>query len=116
MKNRVQMIGNLGMNPELSKVNNSSIAKFSIANSERWQNDKGEWQENTYWHNVVAWGKTGERLAESLQKGDRIALEGKLVSKSYEDKNGTKHYVTEIVLSAFERVAPPTKKEMQLVQ
>lgn len=114
MKNRVQLIGNLGNTPESNNVGNSVLSKFSIANRESWQDAKGEWQENTYWHQVVAWGKLAERVASSLKKGDKIALEGRLVSRNYEDKEGQKHYITEIVLNNYETLLVPKGKEMKV--
>jgi single-strand DNA-binding protein len=105
MKNRVQLIGNLGDAPAVLNLKGSNaLAKFSIATSERYQDNKGEWQENTYWHQVVAWGNLAVKASEMLKKGDKIALEGKLISRVYEDKDGKKQYITEVVLSNYELV------------
>ncbi|MGB0886492.1 MAG: single-stranded DNA-binding protein [Vicingaceae bacterium] len=100
LKNRVQLIGNLGMSPEIKNLESGKkLAKFSIATNESYRNAKGDKIEDTQWHNVVAWGKTAEIIEKYLQKGSEVALEGKLTSRSYDDKDGNKRYVTEIIAS-----------------
>ena len=100
LRNSVQLIGNLGMNPEVKTLESgSTLAKFSIATSERYKNNKGEQVNDTTWHNVVAWGKTAEIAEKYLKKGAQVAVEGKLTSRSYEAKDGTKRYVTEILVN-----------------
>ena len=73
------------------------MAKFSIATNETYKNAKGEKVENTQWHNVVAWEKTAEIVEKYLEKGKEVAIEGKLTSRSYDDKEGVKKYITEII-------------------
>ena len=100
LKNRVQLIGNLGMSPEIKNLESGKkLAKFSVATNESYRNAKGDKIEDTQWHNVVAWGKTAEIIEKYLQKGSEVALEGKLTSRSYDDKDGNKRYVTEIIAS-----------------
>ena len=100
LRNSVQLIGNLGMNPEVKTLESgSTLAKFSIATSERYKNNKGEQVNDTTWHNVVAWGKTAEIAEKYLKKGAQVAVEGKLTNRSYEAKDGTKRYVTEILVN-----------------
>ncbi len=100
LKNKVQLIGNLGMNPEIKTLDSGKkLAKFSIATNESYKNAKGEKIEDTQWHNLVAWGKTAEIIEKYLQKGNEVALEGKLSNRSYDDKDGNKRYVTEIVVN-----------------
>ena len=100
LRNSVQLIGNLGMNPEVKTLDNgATVAKFSIATTEKYKNNKGEQVNDTTWHNLVAWGKTAEIAEKYLSKGSQIAVEGKLVNKSYEAKDGTKRYVTEILVN-----------------
>ncbi|MGB5274956.1 MAG: single-stranded DNA-binding protein [Flavobacteriaceae bacterium] len=97
IKNRVQLIGNLGQDPEIVNMENGGkLAKFSIATSETYKNAKGEKVEDTQWHNVVAWGKTAEIVESFLTKGKQVAVEGKLVHRSYETKEGEKRYITEV--------------------
>jgi single-strand DNA-binding protein len=100
LKNRVHLIGNLGMNPEVKSISNGSkLAKFSLATNETYKNTKGEKVTETQWHNLVAWGKTAEIAEKYLEKGKEIAVEGKIVSRQYDDKEGNKKYITEIVIN-----------------
>ncbi len=100
LRNKVQLIGNLGQNPEIINLDSGKkLAKISIATNETYKNNKGESVKDTQWHNCVAWGKTADIIEQYLQKGNEIAIEGKLVNNSYEDKNGDKRYSTEIVIN-----------------
>ena len=97
LKNRVQLIGNLGNDPEIMNLDGGKkLARFSVATNETYKNAAGEKVTDTQWHNVVAWGKTAEIVENYLTKGKEIALEGKLVNRSYETKEGEKKYTTEI--------------------
>ena len=97
LKNKVQLIGNLGNNPEVrSMESGKKMARFSIATSETYRNAKGEKVKETQWHNVVAWGKVAEIIEKFLVKGSEVAIEGKLVNRNYNDKEGNKKYVTEV--------------------
>src|SRR5678815_4598835 len=85
-KNRIQLIGNLGGKPEIKKTENGKkLAQFSLATSESFRNSKGESIKETQWHRVVAWGKVAEVAEKFLDKGKAVAIEGKLVSRSYND-------------------------------
>lgn len=98
LRNKVQLIGHLGNNPEIITLESGKkLAKFSIATNETYKNAQGEKVKNTEWHNVIAWNKTAEIIEKYLEKGSEIAIEGKLTSRSYDDKDGNKRYVTEIV-------------------
>ncbi|WP_347172756.1 single-stranded DNA-binding protein [Polaribacter uvawellassae] len=98
LRNKVQLIGNLGNNPEIITLESGKkLAKMSIATNETYKNAQGEKVTDTQWHNVVAWNKTAEIIEKYLQKGSEVAIEGKLTSRSYEDKDGTKKYITEVV-------------------
>lgn len=98
LKNRVQLIGNLGQEPEIIMLESGSkLAKFSLATNDYYLNKQGEKVEDTQWHNVVAWGKTADIVEKYVNKGQEIAVDGKLTSRSYEDKEGVKKYITEIV-------------------
>ena len=95
--NRVQLIGLLGKDPEVKSLENGrQMTKFSIATNETYKNAQGEKVTDTTWHNLVAWGKTADIVEKYVRKGDKICVEGKLVNRNYEDKDGKKHYVTEI--------------------
>jgi len=98
LRNKVQLIGNLGNNPEVITLDSGKkLAKFSIATNDSYTNAKGEKITDTQWHNVIAWNKTAEMVEKYLVKGKEIAVEGKITSRSYDDKDGTKKYITEIV-------------------
>jgi single-strand DNA-binding protein len=97
LKNKVQLIGNLGNNPEVKTLESGKkMAKFSIATNETYRNAKGEKELETQWHNLIAWGKVAEIAEKFLQKGSEVALEGKLINRSYNDKEGNKKYITEV--------------------
>ena len=105
LKNSVRLVGNLGMDPEVKSFdNNRMLAKISIATNESYKNDKGEKITDTQWHNLVLWGAQAKLAEDLLKKGDEIAIEGKLASRSYVDKDGNKHYVTEVVVNEFLKV------------
>jgi len=100
LTNNVRLIGRLGQNPDVKELTGGKkLTKFSIATSESYRDDKGEKVTETQWHNLVAWGKTADVAAQYLTKGKEIAIEGKLSSRCYTDKDGNKRYTTEIVVS-----------------
>ncbi len=97
--NKAILIGNLGKDPELRYTNSGiAVATFSVATNESWKDPEGNVQERTQWHNIVAWRKLAEICGEYLKKGGKIYLEGRLQYRNYDDKNGVKRYVTEIVM------------------
>lgn len=97
LKNKVQLIGNLGNAPEVKTTESGKkLARFSIATNESYRNAKGEKVTETTWHNIVAWGKVAEIAEKYLTKGKEVAVEGKLINRSYTDKDGNKKYVTEV--------------------
>ena len=98
LRNKVQLIGHVGNAPEIVNLESGKkLAKFSIATNESYKNAKGEKITDTQWHNVVAWGKTAELVENYVPKGKEVGVEGKLTSRSYEDKDGIKRYITEVV-------------------
>jgi single-strand DNA-binding protein len=100
MRNKVQLIGNLGANPEVKTLQGGKkLVKFSIATSESYKNAEGKKIKETQWHNLVAWNKTAEIAEKYLRKGSEVAIEGKLVNKNYTDKEGNKKYSTEILVN-----------------
>ncbi|MDX1333667.1 MAG: single-stranded DNA-binding protein [Robiginitalea sp.] len=97
LRNKVLLIGNLGQDPDvLVMESGSKMARFSIATNETYRNGKGEKVTDTQWHQVVAWGKTAEIVESYLTKGKEVAVEGKLVHRSYDGNDGQKKYVTEV--------------------
>jgi len=102
LRNTVQLIGNVGNAPELMTFDSGTKkATFSLATNESFTNAKGEKIDNTQWHNIVVWGKTAEVVTKHFDKGTRIAIEGKLTSRTYEAKDGSKRYITEIIMNEF---------------
>ncbi len=100
MKNRVQLIGNAGNDPEVKTLESGKkLAHLTIATNEIYRNDKGEKVEHTEWHRVTAWGKTAEIIEKFVVKGKEVAIDGKLTHRSYDDKNGEKKYITEVVVN-----------------
>lgn len=98
MKNKVQLIGNVGNEPEVKTFGEGKkVANITIATNDYFINDKGEKVEQTEWHRVTAWGKTAEIIEKYVTKGKEIAIEGKLTHRSYDDKDGNKRYITEVV-------------------
>ncbi len=98
--NRVTMIGQLTADPESKETAGGSLAKFGLATNYRWKDDSGEWRSGVDFHNVVAWRGLAEKIAAGFQKGDRVFLEGKLTTRSWETDSGDKRYRTEIVASS----------------
>ena len=100
LRNKVQLIGNLGNDPEIINLESGkTLAKFSIATNESYKNAQGEKVTDTQWHNIVAWGKTAQIVEKYITKGKEVVVEGKLTSRSWEDKDGNKRYITEVVVS-----------------
>lgn len=99
LRNSVRLIGRVGNAPEIKTFEKgNTLATFSLATNEVYYNDKGEKQESTQWHNLVAWGKTAEIVQKFVEKGKEIAIDGKLTYRSYDDKEGIKRYSTEIII------------------
>lgn len=100
LRNKVQLIGNLGAEPEIvSFENGNKLAKIRLATNEYFKNSDGERQVNTQWHNLIAWGKNAEILEKYVKKGQEICVEGKLINRSFDTKEGEKRYITEIQIS-----------------
>ncbi len=100
LKNSVRLIGFLGAAPEVKEFSKSKkVAKVNLATNDAYKNQKGEKVEETQWHQLVMWGNQAEFAAQYLNKGSEVAIEGKLVTRTYDDKDGVKRYVTEIVIN-----------------
>ncbi|MFY0602470.1 MAG: single-stranded DNA-binding protein [Flavobacteriaceae bacterium] len=98
LRNKVQLIGNLGNDPEIITLDSGKkLAKFSIATNDSYKNAQGEKIVDTQWHNIIAWNKTAEIIEKYVEKGKEIAIEGRLTNRSYETSEGEKRYITEIV-------------------
>lgn len=100
LRNRVQLIGHPGADPEIRNLEKGTkLAKLSLATNETYKNAKGEKITETQWHNIIAWGKTAEFMEKYVQKGKEVGVEGKLVNRSYENSEGEKKYITEVVVN-----------------
>lgn len=102
LRNRVNLIGHVGADPEVKSFDNDKKkAYFNLATSETYRNDKGEKVEETQWHRLVAWGKSAEIIEKYVTKGKELAVEGKLVHRTYNDPNGDKRFITEVIVNDF---------------
>ena len=100
--NKVTLIGNLGKDPEVQTLETGvALAKFSLATSESYKDSEGVKHTQTEWHNIIVWRSLAEVAGKYLRKGSTIYLEGKIKTRSYEDKDGNKKYVTEIIADNF---------------
>jgi single-strand DNA-binding protein len=96
--NKVILVGNVGKDPEVRYVDsNIAVAKFTLATSETYKNKNGEIQKNTEWHNIVLWRGLAQIAEKYVKKGSQLYIEGKIRTRSYDDKEGVKKYITEIV-------------------
>lgn len=101
--NKVILIGRLGGDPELRYTpSGDAVANFRVATNTVWRDREGNQQEKTEWHRVVAWRKLAERCGEYLKKGSHVYIEGRLETRSWEDKNGNRRYVTEIITNRMQ--------------
>ncbi|MBU0765253.1 MAG: single-stranded DNA-binding protein [Bacteroidetes bacterium] len=100
LKNRVQLIGNLGMDPEVKETGNGkTVARLSLATSESYKGKDGNKVDNTQWHKLVAWGNLADIAAKFLKKGQEVAVEGKLSHRAYNDKEGNRRMISEIIVT-----------------
>ncbi len=100
LRNKVQLIGHLGQAPEIITFDSGNkLAKITLATNETYRNAKGEKVTDSQWHNAIAWGKTADIIENFVVKGQEIAIEGKLVNKSYETKEGDKRFRTEVQIN-----------------
>ena len=95
--NKAIIVGNLGRDPEVRYTQSgTAMTTFSVATTDTWMDQSNERQERTEWHRVVAWGKLGETCGQYLSKGRQVYIEGRLQTRSYDDKEGIRRYTTEI--------------------
>jgi single-strand DNA-binding protein len=97
--NKVTLLGNLGKDPEVKYTpSGTPVAKLALATNERYKDKEGQWQDRTEWHNVVLWQRLAEIAGEYLKKGSKVYIEGKLQTRSWDDKQtNQKRYMTEVV-------------------
>ena len=101
MINKAYIIGNIGSDVQHRDAQNGSIASFSVATSETWTDKSGEKKENTEWHKIVVFGKLADVVGQYYKKGNKVYVEGKLQTRSWEGDDGVKRYTTEIVVNGF---------------
>ena len=118
--NKVQIIGNLGADPEIKySANGTAMANLKVATSDSRKNKEGEWEERTEWHRVLLLGRNAENAKDYLHKGSKVYIEGKIETRSWDDQNGQKHYMTEIIgndmmfLDAKDKSAPDNHEPAQ---
>lgn len=100
--NKAILVGNLGRDPELKYTpSGRAVATFSIATNRRWTGQDGQKNQATTWHNIVSWGRQAEVMKEYLHKGDQVYIEGRIENRSYDDKEGNKRYISEVVVENF---------------
>ncbi len=107
MVNKVILIGNLGADPEIRYTQSGTpVVNFRIATTERWKGQDGQPQEQTEWHQIVAWRRLAEICSEYLSKGSKVYIEGKLQTRKWQDQNGNDRYTTEIVARDMQMLSP----------
>ena len=114
LRNKVTLIGNLGQDPQIKDLENGrKVAHFTLATHDGYKNADGQKIEETTWHNIVAWNGLAETATRFLKKGREVALEGRIVYRTYEDKKGIAKNVTEIVLNDFLFLQSSKSKEKE---
>ncbi|MCP3927477.1 MAG: single-stranded DNA-binding protein [Bacteroidetes bacterium] len=102
LRNKIQLIGNLGKEVEYRKLENgNSMARISMATKEVFKNSEGEKVIDVQWHNLIGWGKVADIMQVFMKKGKEVAVQGKLTHRSWEDKSGQKRYMSEVVVNEF---------------
>lgn len=112
--NKLILVGNVGKDPEVRYLENGvAVAKFPLATSENYKNKNGERVSNTEWHNIVAWRGLAEIAEKYVKKGNQLFIEGKLASRSWDDKEGNKRYITEVIVSNMQMLDKKSKPTEQ---
>src|SRR5512143_4135150 len=110
--NKAMIIGNLGRDPEMRYTpSGQPVTQFTVAVNRNYKDGNGEWQEETEWFRVVAWGPRAERTAEYLRKGRKVYVEGRLQTRQWEDQSGQKRYTTELIASTVTALDPRPREE-----
>jgi len=112
--NKAIIVGTLGKDPEVRKTpNGNTVASFSVATNEKFNDKQGQKQEKTEWHNIVVWGKVAELCGQYLAKGKSVYLEGKITTRSWDDQQGQKKYMTEIIASSVQFLSSGGQPQQQ---
>ena len=116
LKNRIQLIGRLGKDPEFRLLESGkNVVNFSMATSDSYKNNAGEKTIDTQWHQIVAWGGLAEIADKYLKKGSEVAIQGKLIHRSYEGPDGNKRYVSEVIADELLLLGKPPLAEAKQV-
>ena len=100
------LIGNLGRDPELRYTpSGQAVASFSMATTEKWKDKSGQMTERTEWHNIVCWGRNAEVASQYLKKGSPVYIEGRIQNRTYDDKDGNRRYISEVVARRLQMLA-----------
>ena len=113
MVNTAILLGRVGKEVESAQANGKTVAKFSLATTESYKDKSGEKVENTTWHNIVVWGALADICVKYLQKGSLVYLEGKITNRSWDDKDGNKKYMTEIVCSEMKMLGGKNEQSLE---
>ncbi|MBD3170415.1 MAG: single-stranded DNA-binding protein [candidate division Zixibacteria bacterium] len=106
------LIGNLGRDPELRYTpGGQAVTSFSIATTEKWKDKSGELTEKTEWHNIVCWGRNAEIASQYLKKGSPVYLEGRIQNRSYDDKDGNRRYISEVVVRRLQLLSGGARRD-----
>ncbi|HLG20004.1 MAG TPA: single-stranded DNA-binding protein [Bdellovibrionota bacterium] len=113
--NKVILIGNLGADPEIRYTQGGvPVATLRVATSEQWKNKNGQKEERTEWHRVVLWSRLAELAGQYLSKGRQVYLEGRIQTRSWDDKEGKKRYSTEVVATQMQFLGGPSERKAEL--
>ena len=110
--NKAMIIGNLGRDPEMRYTpSGQAVTQFTVAVNRNFKDHEGNWQEETEWFRVVAWGPTGERAAEHLRKGNKVYVEGRMQTRQWEGQDGQKRYTTELIADRVQNLERRPREE-----
>lgn len=112
MINKVTLLGFVGKDPEIASSQNVNLAKFSVATSESYKDQSGNWKENTQWHSIVAWENLADYCAKHIKKGMLVYIEGKITTRQWTDSNNVIRYNTDIKAGTI-RIAEKREKIAQ---
>jgi len=113
MVNKVQLLGNIGKDPEVRETKSGNIVNMVMATSEKYTDKSGQKQENTEWHNLVVFGKLADVVAKYVKKGDKLYVEGSITTRKWEDKEGNTRYTTEVKVRDLTMLGGAEKKSTQ---
>ena len=102
--NKVILVGNVGNDPEIKDVNGTKLAQFPLATNESYTNKNGEKVDNTEWHNIKIWRNLADIVEKFVKKGSQLYVEGKIKTRTYDDKDGIKRYATEIIADSIRMI------------